>query len=146
MLDQARTDGVVVVEAGDEDEHAVCFVDDAVAGLVQVVRGGSRRAVPAGPGPRACARSDLARAVAEATGSTCRVRERRRLRVAPVGRPAPRPTGQRPAPSGWACRVDLAEGLARCVAAARAGGVAGRRAAGVVDLREPALALGGDVA
>lgn len=156
MLDQARTDGTVVVAAGDEEEHRVCFVDDAVAGLVQVVRGAG-----AGPfvlAPTSAVRTlELARAVAEATGTTCRVRERRRLRVAPSlparaagrssGDPSADPVAGAGAPEGWRCEVDLAEGLARCVqrdGAAVAGESDARES--LAELRTTAVALGGDVA
>lgn len=119
MLHQALADGVVVVEAGDEDEHRVCFVDDAVAGVVQVVRDGSEGRYRLAP-PAGVRTLDLARAVAAATGTACRVRARRRLRVARVAEaPSRRPVDLGPGtvPDGWRCEVELVDGLARCLPA-----------------------------
>ncbi|MFC3687253.1 NAD(P)-dependent oxidoreductase [Aquipuribacter hungaricus] len=152
MLDQARTDGVVVVDGHDGAEHAVCFVDDAVAGLLAVVRGpvsGRFRVAPA-VGHRTV---ELAQAVAEATGTSYRVRDRR-LRVArtpseaTAGSPAPSPAGRTAAPAdlppGWSPAVALEQGLARLGLSVAD---AGRTGTGVVvDLREPLVRLGGDVA
>ncbi len=161
MLHQARTAGVVVVDAEDDGEHHVCFVDDAVAGLLHLLRA---PALPAQalPGPalllgpaRGLPTLALARTVAEITGAGCRVRERRRLRVAPepsATAPRPAPAAHRPRASvpggtvpGWRCRVDLVDGLTRWLAAEPvappAALVGGRERTDVVDLRDAATEL-----
>ncbi len=143
MLEQARAQGEVVVEAGDEDEHPVCFVDDVVAGLLRVVHDEGTGPFRLGPDTPTSTLS-LARAVAAATGTTCRVRERRRLRVAPAT-----PRGQQvqeQVPAGWRPQVDLADGLARCLQVPVPGAACPPDVRSVVDLRAPVVSRGGDVA
>lgn len=111
MLAEADETGTVLVGATDRDQHSVCFVDDVVAGLVELARGHEEGPVYLGPDVEA-GTVQLARAVARATGTDYRVVERR-------GR---RRTGRTPVravsgghPDHWAPQVDLADGLQRCV-------------------------------
>ncbi|MGJ7441819.1 NAD-dependent epimerase/dehydratase family protein [Aquipuribacter sp. MA13-6] len=130
LLEVAVTTGTVVVDARDHRRHTPCYVEDAVDGLLALAARvgpgpaeGPTTAVHLGPTP-GLSTPELAEQVCRATGADVRVVGLAALRDTswPTLLPGPGTTapGTRAEPDrswGWRPRVDLPEGLRRCVAA-----------------------------
>lgn len=120
LLRDAAAGGPLLVGAADRSRHRLCFVDDAVDGLLAVARDSGEDPVDIGP-ERDVATVEVAREVARATGvGYVLVEQHRSGALGPVAG-SPRATvAVGVPPAGWEPTTSLRDGLLRCAEPSRA--------------------------